>query len=259
MLPEQDWLPQAKRLAVGMRMRVHHKNERRPNMTIGNERDRYWAYCQACKEGARLDKEHVLLAAHYTTEVKQLERPNDIHLAIGSEYEMIVARFLASKGMDFMYLPPVYVSPSTRRLIVQSPDGGWHGRDLTGVSNQKWLHYGAQFAGNAGPHTICTEDLFSMFKVQYALRDQPQWAVCSTLGSSCGPVSALALKDCKSIVWAYDADKAGDDGFKQASKRMRPFVPEQLRARPPEGLDPKDMSVAGIRNMIREVLNGIQR
>ena len=51
MLPRQDWLDQAKRLAVGMKIRVRHQRERRANMVISNDKDRWWAYCNACKEG----------------------------------------------------------------------------------------------------------------------------------------------------------------------------------------------------------------
>lgn len=260
MLPESDWLPKAKRLAVGMTMRVFHGAERRPNMTIGNERDRYWAYCQKCKQGARLDKEHVLLSAHYVAEERQLLAPTDLVPALGNaDWELIVGRFLASKGMDYTYLPTLYVSPSTRRLMLH--DGvGWHGRDLTEKSNQKWLHYGAQFSGTPGPITVLTEDLFSMFKLRHALKGSPlrhtvYADVCSTLGSLCTPTAALALKDCSTLVWAYDGDTAGDDGFKQASKRMRAFGSKQLRARPPDGLDPKDMELHDLRVMIMEALD----
>lgn len=258
-LRDEDWLPRAKRLAVGMRMRVHHKNERRPNMTIGNERDRYWAYCQACKQGARIDKEHVLLAAHYETEQRRLEVPTDMVRAEGSDWEATAGRFLASKGMMYPYLPELFVSPSTGRLLLCDDTGQWHGRDLTERSNQKWLHYGAQFSGNPGRLTILTEDLFSMYKVRYALRgwptaENPGVRVCSTLGASCGPVAALALHECDSLLWFYDGDKAGDEGRTQALRRMRPYIGRQMWARPPDGMDPKDMQCEEIRDLIRRTV-----
>lgn len=61
MIHEHDWLQHAKRLAVGMRLRIRHGKERRLNMTVANERDRWWCYCQACKDGGVVHKEHVLL------------------------------------------------------------------------------------------------------------------------------------------------------------------------------------------------------
>src|SRR5574337_1075011 len=57
MLPQHEWLPHAKALAVGMKNRITHRNERRPNLVVGNAHDRFWAYCQACREGAVLEKD----------------------------------------------------------------------------------------------------------------------------------------------------------------------------------------------------------
>ena len=255
MLPQDEWLPQAKRLAVGMRVRVHHGRERRPNMTVGNERGHFWAYCQSCKEGGKVSKDHVLRAPTEPQEWGQeLTVPDDLRPVLGSDYELPVGRFLASKGMMFPYLPKLWFSERARRLCLHDPVSGWHGRDMTERSSAKWLHYSKpQLAGAVGKLTIITEDLFSMYKTMYALRATHQ-AVASSLGAGIGVTAALALKDCTRIVWMYDGDKAGDDGFTQASKRMRVHVPKQYRARPPEGLDPKDMECESIRQLIERTL-----
>lgn len=268
MLAHDDWLPLAKRLAVGQRIKVFHKNENRPNMTVGNERGHWWAYCQRCKEGGRLDKEHVLLAPGGGLEEPQsLELPRDLRQVLGSDYEAAIGRFLASKGMDMCMLPKLWYSEDTRRLCLQDPGGsGWHGRDLTGRSAAKWLHYSKPaLAGVVGRTVVVTEDLFSMFKVMYAMNSAYNtdpghtlngagWV--STLGAGCGVRAALALSPARRIVWAYDGDKAGDDGFVQAAKRMRVHGSKQYRARPPEGKDPKDMTVQEIRDMIEGALCG---
>lgn len=265
-LRQDDWLHHAKRLAVGMRTRVRHLNERRPNMTVGNERGHWWAYCQACKQGGRLDKDHVLLQGPVEPldRAQELTVPHDLRPVLGSEYEVTVGRFLASKGMMFPYLPKLWYSESRKRLCLQDPAGTWHGRDMTERSAAKWLHYGQPhivgWSANGGT-TVVTEDLFSMYKVMYALRI-PHWesrmqqdlSVQSTLGAGLSVRAALALKNCRRIVWAYDGDKAGDDGYAQASKRMRVHGPKQYRARPPEGMDPKDMTCEAIREMIKEAL-----
>lgn len=247
------WLEQAKRLSIGMTVRIKHGRERRANMTIGNERGRWWCYCQACKEGGVVDKDHVLLSAPVEVRKEDLVVPNDLAPVLGSEYEITVGKFLASKGVMFPYLPKLWYSVQAKRLFLQDSAGYWHGRDLTGVSNQKWLHYGTKFVGNAGGTglVVVTEDLFSKFKIEYAMRSFSLDVAC-TLGAGVSAASALALKNYTVIVWAYDGDKAGDDGFRYGMKRMQPFVPRHYRARPPEGLDPKDMYCEDIRKMILE-------
>lgn len=252
MIPEQEWLPQAKRLAVGMRLRVRHGRERRLNMTVANEKDRWWAYCQACKEGGVVLKEHVLLNTAVPVVEADLTLPTDLQPVLGSEYEQAVGKFLATKGMMFPYLPPLWYSLRSKRLCLQDDSGGWHGRDLTNKSNAKWLHYAkAHIVGTVGPCTVITEDIFSMFKIRFAMRDCPELGVASTLGAGCSTSAALALKNCTSLVWAYDGDIAGDSGFRAASLRMRAMVPRQFRARPPEGMDPKDMDCADLRELLK--------
>lgn len=254
MLHEHEWLEQAKRLSVGMRMRVRHGRERRLNMTVANERDRWWCYCQACKQGGVLMKEHVLLTAAPIVE-QELTLPTDLKPVLRSDYEDTVGRFLASKGMMFPYLPKLWYSERAKRLCLQDDTGEWHGRDLTGKSNAKWLHYAKlHIIGTVGATTVITEDIFSMYKVRFALRDTPHIGTASTLGAGCSTTAALALKNCTTLVWAYDGDAAGDAGYKSASKRMRVLVPRQIRARPPEGLDPKDMDCADIRELLKGVL-----
>lgn len=256
MLREEDWLPHAKRLAVGMRTRVRHGRERRPNLVVGNESGRWWAYCQSCKEGAALDKEHVLLRGAPAPDPINPEVPKDLRPAVGSDMEDSVGAFLARKGMMFPYLPKLWVSVSEQRLCLQDSSGGWHGRDITERRHAKWLHYSKpHIVGEIGDCTVVTEDLFSMYKVAFAMRGTDV-AVCSTLGAGCSQSAALALKNCKKIVWAYDGDRAGDAGYASASKRMRAFGSRQYRARPPEGLDPKDMDCASIRAMLKNTLDG---
>lgn len=256
MLPESDWLHIARRLSVGMRVRVRHRHETRSNMTVGNERDRWWAYCQRCHEGGVVTKEHVILSGPLVHDVYELTVPPDSKPIAGSEFEIAVGRFLAAKGMMFPYLPPLHYSESRKRVLVPGDTGDWHGRDLTGRSMQKWLHYGSKFVGLPGPITVLTEDLFSMYKLRFALRGRhlKDVCVCCTLGSGIHNSSVLALKEVKHLVWAYDGDAAGDDGYQRASKRLRPFGAKQSRVRPPDGLDPKDMDCQQLRDLIKEVL-----
>lgn len=265
MIPDHEWLDVAKRLPVGMSQRVFHRRENRPNLIIANKRDRWTCYCQRCKEGSTVMKDHVLLNGSVELTAADLKRPDDLARVLGSDYENLVGSFLARKGMMYPFLPELWFSVRAKRVLLQDPSGGWHGRDLTERSAAKWLHYDKQnIAGCVAKHTVVTEDLFSMFKCMYALGARPakrvyralmpDLNVACTLGANCGTGAVLALQNCSTIIWAYDADQAGDSGYLQGSKRMRVFVPRQLRARPPEGLDPKDMQCKPLRDLIMEGL-----
>lgn len=252
----EDWLPRAQKLFVGQSVRVQHRNEHRQNLVITNDKGTWWAYCHACHASASVVKAHVILGADPIVETPDQTRPTDLVLAASSEFGEIVGAYLASKGMDYVYLPDVYLSTQSKRILIQDDLLAWHGRDLTGKSNFKWMNYNkAKFVGVPTDCTIVTEDLFSMYKMRYALKNFEGVSVCCTLGASISQAAALALKDCKTIIYAYDADKAGDDGFIQGRKRMRPFGATQLRYKPPEGLDPKDMECHDIRQLLKEVLN----
>lgn len=120
----------------------------------------------------------------------------------------------------------------------------------------KWMHWNCKFAGEIGSHVLVTEDIFSMYKARHALGPWTEILVCCSLGASAGPAAVLALKDCTSIGWLYDGDKAGDEGAKQARKRMQPFGMRQYRPRPPQGLDPKDMHINDLRELILTTMKG---
>ena len=253
MLPEQDWLEQAKRLSVGMQIKVRHRSETRSNLTIANAPDKWWAWCHRCHEGAVVDKEHVLLGVGTGPVDMEVKLPPDIKPVLRSEFELTVERFLASKCMSSMYLPPLHYSESRKRLMLLV-DGCWHGRDLTGRSPMKWMNYSYQQLCGYGKSdgTITVEDLFSYFKVRWALRNHPQIGVVCLLGTQ--PKAGLIKRAVSPLLWFLDGDSAGDEGCSSGQRRLRPFMQHQYRVRPPEGKDPKDMPCEVIR---QEVLNAI--
>lgn len=242
-LRKEQWLRAAKATALGSSVRIVHGNESRANLVVYNDADCWRAYCQRCKISQKVLKDHVRLGVRTPKRPDMLTLPTDKVPVIDSEYERVVTEFLYEKGMAFEFLPDLYISPRARRLMFQDERGGWHGRCFTGSLNAKWLHYGTTgLVGTPMPCTILTEDLFSMYKLKYAMRGQ-DCAVCSTLGTGITDKVVLALKNCVKIVCAYDADTAGDAGFTELRRRTKLFVREIVRARPPEGMDPKDMSV----------------
>lgn len=251
MLPEQDWLSQAKRLSIGMTVRTYHGRESRANMVIGNLPDRWYAFCHRCHEGAVVQKDHVrfgdALAVHDVTPIM----PTDDVLVYGSEYEVPVERFLASKNMASEYLPMLRYSPSRKRILVSTHGGAWHGRDVTGKAPAKWMNYSAdQVAGVADIHTVVVEDIFSMYKVLWASRHAQDVGVLCALGTAIKPAVVNRLMRCKTVIWMFDADEAGDTGAAAGRRALAPFVHNQTRVRPPEGLDPKDMTIDDIQEAL---------
>ncbi len=256
MLPEHEWLARAKLLSVGMKLRIRHRQERRLNLIIGNDRDRYWCYCQRCHEGGVVLKEHVRLGTPVETTQDTLEYPKDVITLHGSDWEVPVARFLAEKNMALTFLETsVSISPSRKRLLIYAD--GWHGRDLTGKSLTKWMNYSnTQIAScyrmNA-PCAVVVEDLFSMFKVRWACQQLDVNVICA-LGTGIKDALVNRLIDKKKIIWFFDNDPAGNTGAVEGVKRMRPFCNNQQILLPPAGCDPKDMSCNDINQKIGALL-----
>ena len=248
MLPQDEWLDKAKRLAVGMVIRTYHGREGRANLTIGNMPDRWYAWCHRCHEGAVVQKEHVLFGTSVTKADDIPVLPTDLQRVWNSEYEEVVERFLISKNMASEYLPELWYSPSRKRVLVN--EHGWHGRDVTGKAPAKWMNYtGDHIVGAVDSMAVVVEDLFSYFKTKWALRESKYSVVCA-LGTQDKPSLIQHLMRCDEVLWFFDADRAGDDGADAGIKRLRPFVSRQSRIRPPDGLDPKDISIAQIRALI---------
>lgn len=266
MLPDHEWLHVAKRLAVGMKTRVRHRQENRLNLVIGNDPEKYWAYCQRCHEGAVLAKEHVMLTNEPTVATEALELPDDLTIVKGSTYEVEVARFLCTKGMALTYLPfNLQVSFKARRLFIVGIDDSWentshHGRDLTGKSKTKWMNYTGEHI-HVLPHygranvAVVTEDLFSAYKVQWACRNSGiDVSVICALGTDTKDALVMELCHYTKIVWFFDNDPAGQTGALAGHRRMKVFNTRQAVIFPPIGCDPKDMPCEDIVQQLKEVL-----
>lgn len=256
MLPKEEWLHLAKRLAIGQKQRVFHRREKRPNMVVANDHDKYWCYCQRCKEGAVLLKEHVKFNEGASPEAthSDLTLPNDMVPVLGDEaLERAVGAFLASKCMDFWYLKPgdLFYSKSRKRLIVRTASGSYFGRDITGAAMQKWLTYnnedyvGVKKTGTFRAYVV--EDLFSYYKVVKCLSDEHVSVYCS-LGTGMTRSLMLELLQYQSVTFFYDGDSAGYDGSAKNCTRLQVFGPKTKAACAPAGKDPKDMTISEIRD-----------
>ena len=169
--------------------------------------------------------------------------------------QLNVGQFLVRKNMDYLYLPnDLMYSESRQRLMVPMPHG-YSGRDLTERSSQKWMIYSpAKFVGTVSSNTtVVVEDLFSMYKVQWALRGVGGVQVVCSLGTALRPELFLNLiQKTRHVVMFYDGDTAGHKGAKVEAKRLNTAGIAATSACAPDGFDPKDMRVLDIQQHIGE-------
>lgn len=272
-LPDEEWLHLAKKLAVGVRSRHYHRREGRPNLVVGNEAGKWWAYCQACKAGGVVEKDHVRItggSAPASSTHLDLPRDSVPILELDEFSRDAVLRLLAEKHMDQMYLPPLHFSEQRKRMLIDTGQG-WLGRDTTGHSPQKWLTYDgtlwlgpdvarAQKAAGSGSDgegvprlAVCVEDPFSFYKVRWALRDVPTVSTYCGLGTVLRPALRLHLLKYDTVACFFDGDPAGVSGAKRESAAMRGLGVRSVARCAPDGFDPKDLSIDDIRSFINEL------
>lgn len=260
-LPDDEWLHLAKRLSVGSRTRVYHRREGRPNLVIGNEAGKWWAYCQSCKAGGVVEKDHVKITGGKAPDSSthlDLPRDNTPLLELDEFACDSVLRLLAQKNMDQVYLPPLHFSEQRKRMLIDTGQG-WLGRDTTGHSPQKWLTYagtlwlGPMASNLEGNTAVCVEDPFSYYKTVWALRDTPEVSVFCALGTVVRPVLRMRLLSADRVVLFFDGDAAGESGAKREASAMRGLGSRAVARCAPEGFDPKDLSIEDIRSFIHEV------
>jgi hypothetical protein len=254
-LPQEDWLHLAKRLPIGQSTRHHHGRERRPNLTVGNAGDRYWAYCNACKQGGVVQKEHVIITGRQAPrESCDLTLPFDMRRILECDEPVRngVLAVLANKNMDAQYLPELWFSKSRCRILF-CHDGQWLGRDTTEASPQKWLTYNgsdhlAPTHGKMGRVAIVVEDPFSFYKVDWAVG--VEYDVFTSLGTKISDALMVKLLQYDKVFMFYDGDEAGYKGANVGAKRLRSCGVEASESCAPQGLDPKDMTIHAIREYL---------
>lgn len=279
-LPDSEWLHLAKRLGVGSTSRHYHRREGRPNLVVGNTAGKWWAYCQSCKAGGVVEKDHVKITGGKAPESStHLDLPRDmLPLLELDEFACdSVLHLLAQKSMDQMYLPPLYFSEQRKRVLLDTGQG-WLGRDTTGHSPQKWLTYDGSLylgshvqdtqasfpvvdMGNAGAAVqrapdstaVVVEDPFSYYKVRWALRDVPEFTVYCALGTVVRPALRLALVPHTSVGLFFDGDSAGAVGARREARALRGLGVRAVARCAPEGFDPKDLTIEDIRGFIHEL------
>lgn len=260
-LPENEWLHKAQALAIGQTSRTYHNEESRANLVIGNDVDRWWAYCHRCHEGGQVQKTHVVVGAEVQVQERFMPWPEDALPAPSSPLYRGVYRTLLGKGIDLgSMLPgvPTYISQRQGRLILASAQG-WLGRAI-GAVQPKWCAYSnpgqrpAVFAHH--PHDriarrcVVTEDYFSALKIRWTLND-PETTAIAALGTRVHNRLAAALLEADEVLFAFDGDRAGADGWPAAARRLRGLGKSVRICDVPQGLDPKDMQAHQIQEMLQ--------
>lgn len=256
MLPENEWLPQAKRLAVGQQRKVRHNEEHTYAMTVGNDMDKYWAYCHRCKVGGVVRKDHVNLAepVHHRKPIQYVLKP--LH-ELDQHTELRIARFLLSKGLDLSMIQPshVWYDPERRRMVLQSPGSPLMGRALDEGVTPKWLDYteGAWYKPVGiwpGLAYVLVEDALSAYKLQYVADkfNLPVHAVgCHGTRVRDGLMRQLVWCARAIAVW-FDNDSAGHSGAAHTLREFRGY------GRPAQTIlssaDPKDATIQEIKEKL---------
>lgn len=254
-LPLEDWLKKAQALRIGAQDRIYHKRERRPNLVIWNHQDSWSCYCQACKQGGRVMKEHVRLGDSPEQHQSNLVLPTDLiqfhNLDEHTQHTILV--FLVSKGMDLCMLPTVWYSCTRKRILLGTPQG-WLGRDITGNALEKWLTYNNSkylLIRKEYGHTVVVEDPFSWYKVMWATKAMDVNVMCA-LGTGIKDSIVIELAHDKSVHFFFDGDKAGIQGARMGARRMQALGVKASAVTAPPNLDPKDLSAEQIRKFIME-------
>lgn len=267
-LPKDEWLEAAKRVPKGQQRRVQHKHERGQDLVVGNANDRWWSYCQRCKQGGVEMKTHVLTVQKELPASRELSLPGDMKLlaACAPEVQTAIVKFLVAKGVDVYMFPrdSLFYSESRGRLFVHNPMG-FMGRDLTGKSVQKWLTYNRQHyltgTDPIGTVAVLVEDPFSMYKVQHAIDTSslPRNVVdvfCCLGTAAHDSLMVRLIQRYTHIIPLMDGDSAGirGAGTIQSSVRALGLIGAKFKSTAPHGMDPKDMHTQDIREHIRREL-----
>lgn len=262
-LPDDEWLHLAKRLAVGSKSRHYHRREGRPNLVVGNEAGKWWAYCQSCKAGGVVEKDHVRITGVSAPDSStHLDLPRDMVplLELDEFSRDAIAGLLVAKNMDPMYLPELFFSEQRKRMLIDTGQG-WLGRDTTGASPQKWLTYdGTLYLGEHATEVavaetcVIVEDPFSYYKAMWALRDADTVRVACALGTVVRPalVRALLAEPPTKCVLFFDGDDAGEVGAKREASKLRSLGLPAIARCAPTGYDPKDLTIEQIRRHCNE-------
>lgn len=247
MLPDYQWLEEAKRLPINGSKRIYHGAERRPNLVIRNLPDKYTAYCFHCKDFGIKYKDLVRLKDDEEPP-SEPRIPELVPISSAKVPIREIVKLLNSKGVSLMLLSEnhtIMYDTQNKRLCIRLPDG-LIGRDITQKSPVKWYVYnntvsfGSALTNDITKNTIVlTEDFFSAIKAQKYL---PEYQAIACLGTKvCSDLLVRLIKAKPRIIIMFDGDDAGRNGYIKA-KRTLELAGLEVQYGLPETGDPKNQN-----------------
>ncbi|ARW58991.1 DNA primase [Pectobacterium phage vB_PatP_CB5] len=258
MIPKEDWLHIAKRLAIGQKRRVTHGCGRTAALDVYNNDDSWSAYCFRCKESGRVLKEHqsIRVVKEDTSRIGPVPA-TAFHISQATQYEQRrIWELLVQKGCPPGIIPEevLWFSRSSNRILLRQGLLA-QGRALSPQQQPKWLMYGdwwnqpriwwTRYRG-AGP-MVLVEDVLSSYKVAKAIElyaPESSVSVAAVLGTVVTSAS-LRLVAGRDVLCMFDGDSAGAVGSRELQQRLAVFGGSFVDVRPEQG-DPKDMSLEEI-------------
>ena len=253
MLPLEDWLETAKALRLGAAIRIQHGSESRKNLEITNTATEWRCWCFSCNTGGIVRKDYVKMESVVERVGNKVVIPNDIKPWNPTDSTgLMIQKFLAARNMSPVFLPEIHVSDSTCRFFIKDQYGLWHGRDLTGRSGQKWMHEAYPSEPVVNTTTVLVEDLLSHYKLKWVFRKNNDVSIVCLFGTRISERlrAHIVARGVRRLVFALDGDRAGDAGYTKGHRDMNVWGIECLRARPPEGKDPKDMFIEDLEKLL---------
>ena len=258
MIPANEWLHLAKRLAIGQKRRVRHNLEKDCAMDVFNNGDSWTCFCHRCHDHGWVPKEHQQLNVQRVDPDRVSPVPADcLHLSQASAYEQKrIWELLTEKGCPPGVIPEehVWYSRSSNRTLLRQGSRAL-GRALSPQQQPKWLMYGDWWNKprlwmtryrDAGP-MVLVEDALSSYKVAKAVQHyapESSVSVAAVLGTVVTPAS-LRLIAGRDVLCMFDGDEAGRLGSVELKQRLAVFGGRFVDIRP-ERDDPKDMTLEEI-------------
>ncbi|BAS69525.1 putative DNA primase [Pectobacterium phage PPWS1] len=263
MIPREDWLHHAKRLAVGQKRRVNHGCGRTASLDVYNNDECWSCWCFRCHEGGRVHKEHqsIRVMREDTSRIGPVPA-TALHISQVSAYEQRqIWDLLIRKGCPPGIIPEemLWYDKTTRRVLVRQGLRAL-GRALSAQQQPKWLMFGEWWNQpriwmtryrDAGP-MVLVEDALSSYKVAKAIEHyapESSLSVAAVLGTVLTSAS-LPLVAGRDVLCMFDGDKPGALGSIELRKRLSVFGGRFQDIRPDVG-DPKDMELEAVWQRLR--------